>query len=422
MQTERMCYNETRKNHFVKKHFFSTGIKLKLFHTPGETDDQISVWIPEWKVVMPADNIYKTFPNLYAIRGSPPRDCVKWYQSLDFVKRLNAEYMVPSHTRPVTGALRIKSIITSYRDAIQYIHNQTIRYLNLGLEVDEIVEKVNLPPCLAKHPYLQEFYGKVNWSVRSVVAGQIGWFDRNPIRLFPLSFGTSTQNLNQLLSKEFSSSPTGAEKLLIMAEEVLNMLGTQTDLDEKTIETKATWSLELSLQAMELSESGSELYQRAVGDASVSLNLLAGNTINPNARNFFLTSLKELYQKNLIATLVRQRRRLEVPKWPIEIVMKWLCLNYKAEDVSELKRKKLVFEFPDVLQVHSYAMRHRIIEYQDAPDLVETVYNVKATMNSSVWKELLVGAKTLEEAIENGELQIDGKLRVLARFLSLIEI
>ncbi|PAA50972.1 hypothetical protein BOX15_Mlig009765g2 [Macrostomum lignano] len=47
------------------------GLKLKLVHIPGETDDQIAVYWPEKEALFCADDVYKAFPNLYAIRGTP---------------------------------------------------------------------------------------------------------------------------------------------------------------------------------------------------------------------------------------------------------------------------------------------------------------------------------------------------------------
>jgi len=39
------------------------GIDMVLLHVPGETPDQIAVWLPAQKVLLPADNYYKAFPN-----------------------------------------------------------------------------------------------------------------------------------------------------------------------------------------------------------------------------------------------------------------------------------------------------------------------------------------------------------------------
>ena len=49
------------------------GVRFELHAAPGETTDQLFVWLPEERVLFAGDNIYRGFPNLYAIRGVPPR-------------------------------------------------------------------------------------------------------------------------------------------------------------------------------------------------------------------------------------------------------------------------------------------------------------------------------------------------------------
>ena len=68
------------------------------------------------------------------------------------MRALEPEHMAPSHTRPVSGAEQISEILTAYRDAIQYVHDQTIRGMNRGLTPDELVEEVRLPPHLRRGP------------------------------------------------------------------------------------------------------------------------------------------------------------------------------------------------------------------------------------------------------------------------------
>lgn len=131
------------------------GIKFHLHHCPGETDDQIVVHLPDLDVLCAADNIYRAFPNLYAIRGTPTRDAYVWAQSLQFMESLQSNYLVPSHTQPITGKEKIKEILNSYRDAILFVHDQTVRYMNKGYFIDDIISKVILPDHLYNHPYLQ---------------------------------------------------------------------------------------------------------------------------------------------------------------------------------------------------------------------------------------------------------------------------
>ena len=66
---------------------------MTFVHIPGETKDQLGVWLPDRRVLMPADDIYEAFPNLYAIRGTPPRDVRVWHGSLARMRDLNAEFM-----------------------------------------------------------------------------------------------------------------------------------------------------------------------------------------------------------------------------------------------------------------------------------------------------------------------------------------
>ena len=121
------------------------GVKVELFHAPGETNDQLFVWLPEKKALFPGDNFYKTFPNLYTIRGTPYRDLAGWVNSIDMMRYLQPEFLIPSHTRPLVGQDNINEILTTYRDGIQFVHDQTVRLMNLGLGPDDIAETLVLP-------------------------------------------------------------------------------------------------------------------------------------------------------------------------------------------------------------------------------------------------------------------------------------
>ena len=136
------------------------GIAFEFFHAPGETNDQIFVWLPEYKALFPGDNIYKTFPNLYTIRGTSHRDVNAWINSLDMMLALEPKHIFPSHTQPFFGESALDTL-TIYRDGIQFIHDQTIRLMNQGMQPEEIIENIDLTKAVASSPYLQEFYGTV---------------------------------------------------------------------------------------------------------------------------------------------------------------------------------------------------------------------------------------------------------------------
>ena len=87
----------------------------------------------------------------------------------------------------VIPLFQILKQLTNYRDAIQFVHDQTLRRMNHGLHPVEVARSVQLPPTLKDNPYLQSFYGTPEWSSRAVFDGYIGWFGGNPEELFPLT-------------------------------------------------------------------------------------------------------------------------------------------------------------------------------------------------------------------------------------------
>jgi uncharacterized sulfatase len=102
------------------------GITLELVANPGETEDELSVWLPEKKVLFAGDNFYRCMPNLYAIRGTPYRDVRQWANAVDHLLSKDADALVGGHTRPVIGKEAVKQALTDYRDTIRFIFDKTI--------------------------------------------------------------------------------------------------------------------------------------------------------------------------------------------------------------------------------------------------------------------------------------------------------
>jgi glyoxylase-like metal-dependent hydrolase (beta-lactamase superfamily II) len=136
------------------------GVRMQLRNAPGETEDQIFVWPPDSRVLLAADNLYRSFPNVHAIRGTPRRDVRRRIASLDAMRALRPAHLVPSRTPPISGEAEVMRVLTDSRAAIQFVHDQTIRWMNAGLSPDEIVERVKLPPHLAASPWLAKHYGR----------------------------------------------------------------------------------------------------------------------------------------------------------------------------------------------------------------------------------------------------------------------
>lgn len=156
------------------------GEQFEVLHTPGETPDAISVWLPKHKVVFVGDNVYDSFPNIYTLRGTPPRWPLEYIASINRVLALEPETVLPSHGLPIVGKENVVKRLTRYRDAIQYVHDATVQGMNDGKDVFTLMREIKLPAELD----IGETYGKISWSVRGIYEGYVGWFDLDPATMY----------------------------------------------------------------------------------------------------------------------------------------------------------------------------------------------------------------------------------------------
>lgn len=245
------------------------GIDLQLVMAPGETPDHMVVWYESKKILFCGDNFYRSFPNLYAIRGTVYRDFDTWVDSLDLLMEFNADVLAPGHTKAVVGAAEIKEVLTDYRDAIAHVINETRNGMDAGATIDELAHTVTLPKQLAEKPHLREYYGRVDWSVRSYCVGTLGWFDGNPTSLSTLAPYEEAKRFVELVG--------GPEAVL--------------DAVKKARSTgDYQWALQLIDRLISLKEDNED----ELTIKSEILREFSGEQINCCARHYYLQYAKEL--------------------------------------------------------------------------------------------------------------------------------
>lgn len=363
------------------------GIKIELFHAPGETNDQLFVWLPDHKALLPGDNIYKTFPNLYTIRGTTHRDVIGWVNSIDHMKTFDAEFLFPSHTKPIIGKEEIKEILTIYRDAIQYIHDQTIRLMNEGLYPDQIAELIKLPEHIAKSPYLYEFYGTVRWSVKSIFNGYLGWFNGNPSELDPLSRKERAIRISKL---------AGGDQMLL---EQLYSAVKKEDMQ---------WALELSDHLITL-----DYFVDEVKDLRKKALIYEGSrSSNPNKRNYFLTSALEL-NEDFESNILIERTEELLEQISINTLFNVLSVRFNPE----LTNKELTacFDFSSGI-TKNIDIRNDVAVVSDIKKQECDLY-IKT--DEIEFKKILVGFESPVSSIASGKIEVIGGSTLFLQFLSM---
>lgn len=162
------------------------GLDLELHPIKSESSDHMLVWLPELKILFCGDTLYRSFPNIYPVRGCGYRDVKSWSKAARSLLDFQAQSLIMGHNKPAKGA-EVHSLIENFADALDYIYNESIKGINNGLTPDELVAIITLPEELRKDPNLGEFYGGIPWAIRSIYSGVLGWFNGNPTELLSLA-------------------------------------------------------------------------------------------------------------------------------------------------------------------------------------------------------------------------------------------
>ncbi|CAM3800524.1 alkyl sulfatase dimerization domain-containing protein [Parendozoicomonas haliclonae] len=368
------------------------GVQLQLVHAPGETNDQLFVYLPEQKVLLPGDNIYKAFPNLYTIRGTANRDVMQWVGSLDLMRELAPEHLVPSHSRPISGQQQVAETLTMYRDGIQYVHDQTLRGMNQGLTEDQLVEAVKLPEPMVSHPYLQELYGTVEWSVRSIFNGYLGWFDGDAATLSKAPLQQRGENMLALVGKE---------KLLLSAREAID-------------NQQNRWALELISYMLFVEPD----HQQAKAMKAEAMRNIGLATINPNGRNYYLTQAMELEGFVFPPEEITDEKLELLKSFPAGNFVQAMTVALNPEKSAGVDTS-LNFNFTDRDQQFTLHVRNGIAEFVPGPN---PQADIQIAVALDDWVDLVATGEGFARALANGTLEVEGGLTALPGLVSFLSM
>jgi alkyl sulfatase BDS1-like metallo-beta-lactamase superfamily hydrolase len=162
------------------------GVKLNVFYTGGEAISEFGIHIPQFDMVIIADEFFTGIPNMHSIRGSKPRLPENYMKALDRVREIRPRWLLGSHIIPIEGKDTIYDEVTRYRDATQYLWDQSIRLINKGYTPVELQHALkDLPDHLNQPPYSVPTYGTPFTTVPEFFTGWVSWFDGDATNLLP---------------------------------------------------------------------------------------------------------------------------------------------------------------------------------------------------------------------------------------------
>lgn len=383
--TPNIVFNDTLQTTY-------SGINITLISAPGPSPEQIYVWIPDKGVLFSSDLVYQSFPNLYSMSGLEDVDIQSWIDAIDEMRELNATYLIPSHLLPASGYENVSDILISYRDAISYLVQQTIRYINHGFNADEITEILELPPYLRDHPWLQERTGELSWAIRQIYSYVVGW-----------NSGDATW-FNPVTLQERGSK-------------IVNGFGgfnaTLDEINRSLDNGEYAWAAELATYTIYAYPDNKEA-KLLKADA---LRKLGWQNPASGGRNWYLTQANILDGKINSSTLRSLPSTNIVDQILPTVSIDDLLFNMIFKlDPSKSPDYDLILGIylNDTEEGFTLGIRNDVVEYEESfPD----EYNIALYTDSETLKEVLVGKAKLLDKIIAKKVTIDGDIRDFSKFV-----
>ena len=160
--------------------------RIELLWAPSETDDVISLWLPEDGILYAG----AAFPGTtIANVGTPLRSLrltIRWAETLEKLADLGATTLIQEFGRVVESAEKVRHRLLTTAQALRWIRREVVERMNRGMTDVEIIHDIDYPPELFDHNFMRERYGARDYIVRDIYREENGWWvDRNATSLHP---------------------------------------------------------------------------------------------------------------------------------------------------------------------------------------------------------------------------------------------
>jgi alkyl sulfatase BDS1-like metallo-beta-lactamase superfamily hydrolase len=292
------------------------------------------------------------------------------------------------------GSANVIDILTSVRDALEYIRDQTIRGMNKGYTADELAQMITLPKHLADHPWLTQGRGLVSWFVKEIYNGYVGWYEGDPAFL----------NVTSLIerSKHIVDGFGGIDQTLLKVREAIE-------------KGKEQWASELATYVLKVDPGNIE----AKLLKAHALRIVGQRMPAADGRHWYLTAALELEGKIKIdpdkfaVTSPQQLAAL-----PVDNLLEILATKIdpvKAEGVN----KTLAISIPDIGKNYILHVRNGVLAV--VKDTIPQKPDMSLSLDLETYKSLVNGAQKVVDVIKAGKANFEGIINDLEKFTAVFD-
>lgn len=372
------------------------GVRMVFQMTPGtEAPAEMNTWFPESKALWMAENTTNTMHNILTLRGAQVRDALKWSSYLNETIETwgdQAQVKFQSHHWPRWGNASIVDYFKKQRDLYKYIHDQSVRLMNMGYTGEEISEKIALPPELNDFWPNRGYYGTLRHNSRAVYQRYMGWYSGNPSDLDNLP--------PEMVGPKYVEFMGGEQELLKKA---------KASFDKG----EYRWVAEV-LKHLVFANPNNQEGKLLLADA---LEQLGYQAESGPWRSVYLQGAYEL--RNGVPTA---GGTVTASPDTIRAMSPSMLFDYLAVRINPEKAagKKMVvnMDFTDIGEKHTLSLENAVLNhttrYAASPD-------VTVTLSKQTLDDIQLGQGTLEQKIASGEIKVQGNQQTFSDFVGLLD-
>lgn len=368
------------------------GLTFQFFPTVADDSGNINMYVVEEDTII-VNQLWGVFWNMYTIRGQEYRDPANSTKCIDDLIALDPSNLVSVHGMPVLGHDTTIEEMTRYRDGIQFVYDQTIRYMNKGLSPDEIVAAVRIPEHLVSGQLSKAVYGEIEHYVRGVYGGLVGWFGTDALELHPIS--------KAFASERIVAAMGGKDAVITEAKHVLE-------------DNQYVWAATLATYVLDIDKE----HAGAKATKAQAFRKIAQVTEATNTRHYYLTQalqLEGIIDENAAPAWITKDKLMAAPRDLILNTMRVALIPEMLDGVDE----KIVLTFSDEGVSNTIHVRNNIGCV--IPGKVEAP-SVELALDYNTMLSVYFGETTIKDCVTSGKAVVTGDESALYAVLDACEM
>ncbi|MFB9128659.1 alkyl/aryl-sulfatase [Paraburkholderia dipogonis] len=373
------------------------GIDVVFQMAPGtEAPAEMLFYFPKYHALCAAEDATHTLHNLYTLRGAQVRDANKWWQALNTTIDMfgsDVQVVFASHHWPTWDNAHINDYLAKQRDTYKFVHDQSLRLLNMGYTMDEIGDMVKLPPSLDKQWYNHGYYGTVVHDAKAVYQRYMGWYSGNPADLHPLP-------------------PVDSAK------RTMDFMGGVPAVTKKARDAYAKGDYRWVAQVMNMAVYAEPGNQEAKNLEADALEQLGYQSESGPWRDVYLMGAYELRNGIPKVPAVQTASPDTIRAMTPEMALEFLSMHIDG-DKADGKAISVNWIFPDIHKQYVVRLENSVLVYNEGKQIQNA--DVTLTLPKSSLDNIMLHTTNLDKEVEAGRAKVDGDRGKITELLSLTD-